>query len=136
MSTHSENCNVNRLRDTHDIEASGGCNCGYEHPIIDALLCAAKEEIEALQAELESEHNAVIFEQTRREQAERCLAARDAELQEERAQADGDRLNWLEGEMQVELAALEARRKCPDSLFRQSKPITRASIDAARAEKS
>jgi hypothetical protein len=48
------------------------------------------------------------------------------------AKQDTARLDWLELEYEREQSAIAERRPYPWALFRQSKPITRAAIDAAR----
>lgn len=73
--------------------------------------------------------------------AELTTRAREAERRADSLAEDAERLDWLEGEMQRETEYLNARHqrtadddKFPHSLFRRNVPITRAAIDAARAE--
>lgn len=59
-----------------------------------------------------------------------ALAARVASMIEDTA-----RMDWLEGEVAREIAALERdhfHAPSPEALFRRCEPITRQSIDAAR----
>ncbi len=58
------------------------------------------------------------------------LAERDQEIT--RLRADGERLDWLEGERGREKGPLESDYE--RSLYRRNMPITRQAIDAARGE--
>lgn len=59
-----------------------------------------------------------------------CQEAKALRARAEAAEADARRLDYLERELEVELACVKAGRPYPLSLFRRNMPITRA----ARAE--
>ena len=67
------------------------------------------------------------------EEAATTIATLRAEV--DGLRADAQRLDWLESEYERERQAILNHRMMPDSLFRMNLPITRAAIDAAKADK-